>query len=125
MKELSYFDLAKETLEDLFAIFKSSKVGLSTESADERLEVYGENTTEKQKDDSLLKLIIKSFLTPFTLVLIVLSVISFITEYVLAPVGEKDALSALIILFLVILSGTVSLIQDKNQATPQKSLNQL
>ncbi|WP_289779827.1 magnesium-translocating P-type ATPase [Treponema phagedenis] len=125
MKELSYFDLAKETLEDLFAIFKSSKVGLSTESADERLEVYGENTTEKQKDDSLLKLIIKSFLTPFTLVLIVLSVISFITEYVLAPVGEKDALSALIILFLVILSGTVSLIQDKKSSDAAKKLESI
>lgn len=34
--------------------------------------------------------ILKAYITPFTLVLIALGIISFITEYVLAAPGDKD-----------------------------------
>ena len=69
--------------------------------------------------------ILKAYITPFTLVLIALGIISFITEYVLAAPGDKDLFGVAIIFTMVIVSGTMTLIQSvrSNQAAEKlKSL---
>src|SRR5699024_297432 len=48
---------------------------------------------------------------PFTLVLFGLAFISFLTDYVFVPAPEQDVLGPIIIVVLVLLSGTMTLIQ--------------
>ncbi len=113
-----YTAFAKQTEKELFQHFNTSGNGIETVQAEEQREKFGDNSIAYGKKTPLFLEIIKAYITPFTLVLITLGIISFITEYVLAAPGEKDLFGVLIIFAMVIISGTMSLIQSvrSNQA---------
>ena len=65
--------------------------GLSEEQIERSRETYGENAISYGKTPFIIE-ILKAYITPFTLVLIALGIISFITEYVLAAREIKISL---------------------------------
>ncbi|WP_270272092.1 cation-transporting P-type ATPase, partial [Enterococcus lactis] len=85
-----YAAFAGKTKQELFELFHASPNGLSEEQIERSRETYGENAISYGE-------ILKAYITPFTLVLIALGIISFITEYVLAAPGDKDLFGVAII----------------------------
>ncbi|WP_270492792.1 magnesium-translocating P-type ATPase [Enterococcus thailandicus] len=120
-----YANFAQKSERALFDLFHSSEKGMSTEQIEQSKEVYGDNTISYGKKTPFLIEVLKAYITPFTLVLIALGIISFITEYLLPAPGEKDLFGVIIIFSMVIVSGTMTLIQSvrSNQAAEKlKSL---
>ncbi|EUJ41171.1 magnesium-translocating P-type ATPase [Brochothrix campestris] len=108
--------------EELFSYFNSAHTGLTTEAVTQSLTEYGENRLEAVNQTPYWRIVMKAFLNPFTIVLIALAFISFITDYTLATAADKDMTAVIIIMTMVILSGSVSLFQT---VKTNKSLEQL
>ncbi|MGL5617138.1 MAG: magnesium-translocating P-type ATPase [Sarcina sp.] len=89
----------------------SNITGLTKEKVKFRQEDGLNEITEANKK-TILKKLIEAFVNPFTLVLVFLSVISFITDFVLAEKGDKDLTTVLIVLTMVFISGLLKLIQE-------------
>lgn len=120
-----YAAFAGKTKEELLQFFHSTDRGMEEEQVEQAREQYGENSISYGKKTPFIVEVLKAYITPFTLVLIALGVISFITEYVLAAPGDKDLFGVAIIFTMVIVSGTMTLIQSvrSNQAAEKlKSL---
>ncbi|MBA5252907.1 magnesium-translocating P-type ATPase [Enterococcus hirae] len=120
-----YAAFAGKTKQELLNFFHSTDQGMKDEQIEESREKYGENSISYEKKTPFIVEALKAYITPFTLVLIALGVISFITEYVLAAPGDKDLFGVIIIFTMVIVSGTMTLVQSvrSNQAAEKlKSL---
>lgn len=120
-----YAAFAGKTKQELLNFFHSTDQGMKDEQIEESREKYGENSISYGKKTPFIVEVLKAYITPFTLVLIALGVISFITEYVLAAPGDKDLFGVIIIFTMVIVSGTMTLVQSvrSNQAAEKlKSL---
>ncbi|MEG2441406.1 MAG: magnesium-translocating P-type ATPase [Acetivibrio sp.] len=75
-------------------------------------ERYGENQITHQKKDSLIKHLICAFVNPFTGVLFVLALISTVTDVIIASPADRDFTSVIIVMTMVIASGTLRFIQE-------------
>ncbi|EPI2198696.1 magnesium-translocating P-type ATPase [Enterococcus hirae] len=120
-----YAAFVGKTKQELLNFFHSTDQGMKDEQIEESREKYGENSISYGKKTPFIVEALKAYITPFTLVLIALGVISFITEYVLAAPGDKDLFGVIIIFTMVIVSGTMTLVQSvrSNQAAEKlKSL---
>ncbi|MEQ7264350.1 magnesium-translocating P-type ATPase [Enterococcus hirae] len=120
-----YAAFAGKTKQELLNFFHSTDQGMKDEQIEESREKYGENSISYGKKTPFIVEALKAYITPFTLVLIALGVISFITEYVLAAPGDKDLFGVIIIFTMIIVSGTMTLVQSvrSNQAAEKlKSL---
>lgn len=92
--------------------FNTSVQGLTERAVLANREQYGDNVVTSKKQDSIFKRLIAAFINPFTIILISLAAISFVTDIYLAPVGEKDPMTVIIILVLVVISGVLQLVQE-------------
>lgn len=120
-----YAGFASKNKQQLFDLFQTTQKGLSSEQVENLRETYGNNSISYGKKTPFIVEVIKAFITPFTLVLIALGIISFITEYLLAAPADEDLFGVIIIFAMVLVSGTMTLIQSvrSNQAAEKlKSL---
>ncbi|MFT8461527.1 MAG: magnesium-translocating P-type ATPase [Liquorilactobacillus ghanensis] len=108
----NYHYFSTTPLEKLFATFHSSSQGLRNDQIEQAREKYGSNQLAYHKKNSWLIEIVKAYITPFTVVLMLLGVLSFISDYQLAAPKDRDLSSVIIIAIMVIVSGTMSLIQS-------------
>ncbi|MDN6161317.1 MAG: magnesium-translocating P-type ATPase [Atopostipes sp.] len=114
MKDLlniDYFKLASESLENIKDWFDVKEHGYDNQSAEKIREEYGDNEIDYGTEKPLWKIIVDAYLTPFTLVLFALAAVSFLTDFILVPVEEQEIFGPIIIVVLVLLSGTTTLIQ--------------
>ncbi len=87
-------------VDDILIELNTSKEGLTSEEAKERLKKYGLNKLPKHKKESFLKTFAKQFINPLTFVLIVTVILSF-------AIGEViDAFFIAIAILLDVLLGT-------------------
>ncbi|MBP4095777.1 magnesium-translocating P-type ATPase [Enterococcus faecalis] len=100
--DYSYKKFAHSEVEKVLQRFGSTWDGIKHQDIEELQERYGRNKIMNEKKASRLRLFIKSYITPFTLVLLALATISFFTEYVYAAPEEKDVTGVLIMLATVI-----------------------
>lgn len=122
---VNYELMAKKTVNNLFETFQSSNRGLSFEQAEDQRAKYGDNKIAYGKKMPLFIEALKAYITPFTLVLIGLGITSFVTDVVIASPEERDFFGSGIIFAMVLISGTMTLIQSvrSNQAAEKlKSL---
>lgn len=73
---------------------------------------YGYNEIDNTEKNTWYKRLYNSFITPFTIVLYIIILISFFTDYYFATNGEKDLTSVIVISVMVFLSGILDFIQD-------------
>lgn len=86
--------------------------GLTNKEAEKRLEEYGRNEINHANKETLLKKLINAFINPFSVILILLAVVSFITDYVIASPEDRSLGTAIIIGIMVTISGSLHLIQE-------------
>ncbi len=100
--------------EELLKKYDTTLSGYGEEAAEELRDKYGNNEISRDRPDPVYKRLIRAFINPFTVVLIVLAVISFFTDVAMAAPGEKDPSTVIIIGTLVFISGALSFIQETN-----------
>lgn len=71
-------------------------------------EQYGENKVSHGNGDTKLQQFIEAFVTPFTVVLIILAIASFMTDWVFSAPQDRSVATTVIMLLMVIISGSMS-----------------
>ena len=108
---INYHDLASRSLKEIKERFSVKEEGHNKESAASVREKYGDNEIDYGTKKPLWKIVVEAYFTPFTLVLFALAIVSFLTDFILVPVEEQEVLGPIIIVVLILLSGTMTLIQ--------------
>lgn len=98
--------------------YEESKVALMREE-------YGKNEITHHKGDSLLKRLLEAFINPFTIILLALAIISFITDIVIVEPGEKDATSVIIVTSMVLVSGILRFLQETKSNKAAEKLSEM
>ena len=114
--------IAKESRSETLARLHASSNGLTSKQAEENRGEYGSNTIASNKHNSKLRFLAEAFITPFTLVLLVLATLSLFTDYIFVPAGEKDLTTVAIMLTMVLISGITSFVQNVRSSNAVDSL---
>ncbi len=124
---------AKERLElammqptaELLTQVGSSPRGLSPEQVQANRETYGENVITKANQASLWQKIYESIINPFTVILLIIALVSLVTNVILAEPGEQDPTTPIIILVLVMVSGAIRFFQELKSDQAASNLSSL
>ncbi len=105
-------DYAYLDTDTLYQDFHISQQGYSDEQAEESRVQYGRNVLSGRASDTVLYRLRRAFINPFTVILFVLAVISFLTDVVLASNFSRNITTSVIILCMLLISGIVRFIQE-------------
>ncbi|NLJ79801.1 MAG: magnesium-translocating P-type ATPase [Firmicutes bacterium] len=114
--------LKKEAVLEALA---SSSQGLTEQEVITSRERYGTNVVTSGERKSWLKELINAFVNPFTIILLFLAAVSFVTDVSLEPVGEKDPMTVIIILILVVISGVLQFVQEARSGNAAARLQEM
>ena len=111
-------DVAGKNKADLLSFLASTETGLTASEVKERLSFYGLNEVAHEKAPRWYVQFIQAFFNPFIAVLIILVIISLITDVVIQKAGEGDYKTVIVIGTMVMLSVLLRFIQEfrSNQA---------
>ncbi|NSN06874.1 magnesium-translocating P-type ATPase [Enterococcus faecalis] len=124
-QSINYELMARKTIENIYETFQTSKKGLTEGQAIMARNIYGDNKISHKKESPFFIEILKAYITPFTLVLIGLGITSFITDIVIAAPEDKDYLKTSIIFTMIVISGTMTLIQSVRSNKAAEKLKSL
>ena len=107
-------------LKQLNASFK----GLSEDQVDENRDEFGDNKVTHEKKKSVFARIWESFINPFTAILLILAIVSTITDIVIPIKNNEnvDFLTVVIILAMVIISGILRFVQETRSGSAAERL---
>ena len=125
IQSINYGLMAKKTIETIYETFQTSKRGLTEGQAIAARNKYGSNQISYGKKTPFIMEVLKAYITPFTLVLIGLGITSFITEVVIAAPEERDYFGSGIIFVMILISGTMTLIQSVQSNKAAEKLKSL
>lgn len=111
--------------EKLLQQLDTSENGLSTSESRNRLTQFGDNKVDIHREDSVYLRFFRAFINPFSLVLILLAIISYISNYVIQPPQERDLTTVIIILFMVALSGVLRFVQEGKSTRASEKLTKM
>ena len=112
---------SNEVLEELNTSFQ----GLNDDMVEEMRDLYGANVVSHGKDMVLIKRIFEAFVNPFTAILFILAVVSFVTDVLLAEPGDKNPVTVIIILTMVMISGLLRFIQETRSGNAAERLSKM
>ncbi|MEG1069950.1 MAG: HAD-IC family P-type ATPase, partial [Ruthenibacterium sp.] len=98
--------------EKLLLQYKTSWGGYTETMVEMMRARYGKNQITHQKSDSLFKRLLCAFVNPFTAVLFVLALISIVTDVIIVAPADRDFTSVIIVLTMVLVSGTLRFVQE-------------
>ena len=110
-------------IEELFKEYKTSYSGLSIVEIDDRIEEYGKNTIEIKSNNTLLGRLKEAFINPFNIVLILVAIVTFITDILIAT--KKDYATFMLIVSTIIISAMISFIQQSKSDKAAKKLQKM
>lgn len=111
--------------EALLSYLGTTKQGLAPELVAQARDTYGKNTVSHGKKEPILVRLAKAFFNPFTVILLCLAAVSFVTDVWMAAPGEKDAITVLIILTMVTISGVLRFVQEVRSGNAAEKLQKL
>ncbi len=117
MKKLSMvhrrvLDDAQADIGALYRTFHISEQGYSAEQVEKSRAQYGENVLSGRTADTVFYRLRRAFVNPFTVILFVLAVISFLTDVVLVSNFSRNVTTPVIILGMLLTSGLVRFVQE-------------
>lgn len=113
---------SEHTAEELLGLYSVPAGGLTDALAERSRDEYGANILTNGKKDSAAKRLAEAFISPFTLVLLALAVISVFTDIVFASAGERSYATVGIISAMVIISGTLRYVQETRSCNVAEKL---
>ena len=118
LKENSNLELNK-----LFEKLRTSYAGISIVEVDDRIEEYGKNTIEIKNNNTIFHKLREAFINPFNIVLIVVAVITFITDVIIAT--KKDYATFILIISIILISAIISLKEQTKSDNAAKKLKKM
>lgn len=120
LSEMSIKDVSK-ILDEL----NTSSKGISQEESEKRLEKYGLNEITYDKAKPWYVYLGKAFIDPFVLVLVVIAIVSLLTDVVFAHPEEKSWMTFIIIITLIIISAVIRFVQEFKSKIESDKLKKL
>ena len=110
----------------LFALLDSCEGGLDTDKVEEKLHKYGANEVVHDRAPAWYVQLLQAFVDPFIGVLILIAIVSLITDVIMAPdPAQRDYKTVIVVVILIILSSLLRFWQEfrsNNAAEKLKSL---
>ena len=118
--ELKLKEYAKMNIPNILEELKTTNEGLSCVEIEEKQEEYGKNILDLKNNKTLLSRLKEAFINPFNIVLILVAIVTFFTDVIIAT--KKDYLTFMLIISTVIISAMISFFQ---QASSDKAAQKL
>ena len=118
-------DALRMSVVDTMTFFNTSRLGLTEEQVEENRDLYGENELTKGQEDSIVKKIYESIINPFTAILLLIALVSLVTNVWLAKPGQEDPTTFIIIVVLVLLSGSIRFVQELRSDKAASNLSRM
>ena len=107
----------------LLSKLETSAGGLDSTAARDRLDKYGENVIDSGSSRSIFQNLREAFVNPFNLVLVVIAVITYITDVLSS--SKPDYFTIIIIFSLILISGFIAFIQNRRSNNAAEKLSQM
>ena len=120
IKQYAYRETAQ-----IYRDIGASPDGLSTDQVEIMREKYGTNSFAGRRDDTLLRRLRRAFINPFNVTLFILGIISLVTDVLQATDFSKNTSTAIIIFSMILISGTIRLIQELRAKNAARQLDRL
>ena len=118
-------NISRKSINEVYTILNTGDYGLDTREAERRIKEYGLNQVESEKKDPVIIQFIKTFINPFSLILLALVLVSLFTDVILPPRGERSYETIIIILTIVILSSVINFVQEYKASKAAEGLKAL
>lgn len=106
------FEFSKMEKYILLSTLKTRERGLDIVDVEVFSDQYGNNEVTHERPKPWYVQLLKAFVNPFTLVLLVIAAISFVTEVLLAKPNEQSPAAVIVIIILVLISGGLRFFQE-------------
>ena len=110
-------------IKNLFEKFGTSYSGISIVDVDDKLQEYGKNTIEVKNNNTIFHKLREAIINPFNIVLIVVAVITFFTDIVIAT--KKDYATFILIISVILISAIISLKEQTKSDNAAKKLKKM
>lgn len=110
-------------IEELFKKYKTSYEGISVVELDDRTYEYGKNIIDARNSHTIIGRIKESIINPFNMVLIVIAIITFITDIVIS--NNKDYATFILIVTAILTSSIISFVQQAKSDKAAKKLQNM
>lgn len=120
--------ITKYAYSDPTQIYKdigTSPQGLTSEEVESMREKFGANCFAGRKNDTFFYRLRRAFINPFNVILFTLGIISLVMDVLLASDFSKNTSTAIIILSMTFISGSIRLIQELRAKNAAQQLNRL
>ncbi len=116
----------KESTNQVLMHFHSSMEGLKPEQVLINKEKYGQNRLTTQNQDSRLKRLMHAFINPFTIILMVLALVSLMSDVILPIMqGDQEAVNAVTVIIIVTMIGVSGLLRYREESKSKKATEAL
>lgn len=99
-------------VEDAFYDLDTSANGLKLDQIEHMRKEYGSNVISKNKTDTILNRLRRAFVNPFTVILFVIAVVSYITDVFISDLQSKNFTTVFVIFIMILLSGSIRFFQE-------------
>ncbi len=120
---------ATHSITEVLEKYHTSRNGLDEEAVNQSRNEFGSNKIAREKKKSVIKRVADAFINPFTIILICLAIVSTMTDMVFPYYSlfgsTKDSFNpstVIIILSMVIISGTLRFIQESRSGNATEKL---
>ena len=110
-------------VDELFKKFETSIEGVSIVEVEERIEKYGKNTIEVKNNHTFINRLIEAVINPFNVVLIIVAIITFVTDVVIST--KKDYTTFILLITIVLISTIISLKEQVKSDNAAKKLKKM
>lgn len=105
-------ELATLPTEEIYHALDADPRGLDQSVAEERVSEYGANEVHHEKAPSWFAQLLQSFVNPFIGILIIIALVSLIMDVWMAPVGEADYKTVIVVGVMVMVSSLLRFFQE-------------
>ncbi len=113
----------KLKVEKLYKKYKSSEEGVSVVDVDDKIEEFGKNIIEIKDQNTVWHRLKEAIINPFNVVLMIVAVITFITDVVIAV--DKDYATFFLIVGTVLISAIISFNEQTKSNNAARKLKQM
>ncbi|MGY0374255.1 magnesium-translocating P-type ATPase [Clostridium sp. JNZ J1-5] len=116
---------SKMHIEDIYKLFSTDIKGIATYEAEERAGKYGLNQVSHEKPSPWYVQLFEAFFNPFIIVLIILAVVSLITDVIIASPQDRSWRTVIVIGTMVGVSGVLRFVQEYRSGKAAEQLKAL
>ena len=110
-------------LDKLLKKYKTTMDGISVVEVDDRIEKYGKNIIDLKDNNTIWHKLKEAFINPFNIVLMIVAIITFVTDVVIAT--EKDYATFILIVSTILISAIISFNEQTKSDNAAKKLKKM